>query len=616
MPYGSRGEPAPAERSSVHVAAATVLLSWRSAPLAFAGMLLATAASGGVAPAAAWTGKLLIDELTAPRGTPVAKHAYELAMTGALLGALGLLLGYLAGYLSASTQRRIVVYAENELYGSTSRMVGLRNFEDSRFHDRLKLAVQAVDFGPADVTSFLVDLVRRSVAMAAFAGVLFTIWPAMTLILLVAAMPALVGQLVMARQHVGATSASAEADRRRFYYRSLLTDLRAAKEMQVFGLGTHFRRRMIDALWLVSSAELRQQRRATVAESVFALVNGLISAVGAFVAVRGVLDGRLTVGDLTIFVAAVAAAQGMFGSLVVQLGAASRATGLMRNYFAICDLPAELESGTGTVPPLRVGIELRNVWFRYVQHGPWVLRGMNLTIPAGRSLGLVGVNGAGKSTLVKLLLRLYDVDRGQILWDGLDIRSLDLQQLRRRIGTCFQDFVPYELTAHENIALGDLAQFEDRHAVSSAADRAGIGATLQALPLGLDTLLSRQFSDERQQEGVTLSGGQWQRMGLARALMRTEADLLLLDEPSTGLDPFAERQVQEAVQAHRRDRTSVLVSHRLNGMRAADRIAVLVDGRVSESGSHSELMAGRGTYFGLFTAQAEGYEVAHPEPCA
>src|SRR6185437_2493320 len=201
--------------------------------------------------------------------------------------------------------------------------------------------------------------------------------------------------------------------------------------------------------------------------------------------------------------------------------------------------------------PLRSGIELRDVWFRYKPNGPWALRGVNLFIPAGATVGLAGANGSGKSTLVKLLCRLYDPQRGAIFWDGVDLRDLRAADLRARISVTFQDFVCFDLTAAENIGVGDLAAAQDRDLVRAAARVADLDDVLSALPQGYETLLSRQFADPDERTAATLSGGQSQRMAVARAALRDRADLLILDELSSGVAPETEYRIHRALRQRR-----------------------------------------------------------------
>jgi ATP-binding cassette subfamily B protein len=235
---------------------------------------------------------------------------------------------------------------------------------------------------------------------------------------------------------------------------------------------------------------------------------------------------------------------------------------------------------------------------------------VNLTLPRGSVVALVGLNGAGKSTLVKLLCRFYDPDRGSIRWDGVDVREMPVADLRQRIGVLFQDFMCYDLTAAENIGFGDLGALHDRDRIVDAARRAGVDRAVERLPRGYDTLLSRIFSDpdgDDTDAGAGLSGGQWQRLALARTLLRSDRDLLILDEPSAGLDAEAEHAVHERLRTHRAGTTSVLISHRLSAVRRADAIVVLAHGRIVEHGTHAELMTLGGRYARLFELQANGY---------
>ncbi|MCL4466692.1 MAG: ATP-binding cassette domain-containing protein, partial [Chloroflexi bacterium] len=267
----------------------------------------------------------------------------------------------------------------------------------------------------------------------------------------------------------------------------------------------------------------------------------------------------------------------------------------------------------GSTPDARVrhpvgkldqGIEFRRVWFRYSDHHPWTLRGIDLLIPAGRCLALVGANGSGKSTLVKLLTRMYDPTVGEILWDGRDLREFDPIELRARMAAVFQDFARYDLTAHENIGVGDCERIGDPLRVCRAAMRSGIDDVIRNLPHGYQTVLSRWLA--KGEVGVDLSGGEWQKIALARMLAR-DADLLIMDEPTAALDSQAEQEMYDHFISVIRGHTTVLISHRFSTVRMADIIAVIESGRVTEYGSHSQLASSQGVYARLYNLQASRY---------
>jgi ATP-binding cassette, subfamily B, bacterial len=238
---------------------------------------------------------------------------------------------------------------------------------------------------------------------------------------------------------------------------------------------------------------------------------------------------------------------------------------------------------------LREGITLHNVSFRYSDQHSWILQNVNLVLPAGKCLALVGLNGAGKTTLVKLLARLYDPTEGEILWDGIDIRTFDPQDFRYHLSTIFQDFARYELTARENIGLGEIERIEATDEIEQAAIKAGIHKRIKSLPDGYQTILSRWMAEEKK-AGADLSGGEWQKLALACMLMRS-SDLLILDEPSAALDAQAEHELYCHFREMMRDRTSLLITHRFSTIRMADLIAVIEQGQISEYGTHDELLA-------------------------
>ena len=586
-------------------AAAALALPFRAAPVV-AGLTLALTVLAGAAPASgAWLTMLLVDELTSGSATP--GRAAFLAVASALVGGLAIAMLYLCGYLGEVVRQRVALTVESRLFRRVATLPGLRHIEDPAFHDRLRLAEQAAQEAPGTISQFTQELVRSVVLLASFTGALLVVWPPMTLLLLASVVTAVFARLATARREAATEEAWVATDRRRLFYRALLTDVRAAKEIRLFGLGELLHGRMVGSLATVSGARLTAQRRGTVVQSALALLGAVVAGAGTVVVALNVAAGRSSVGDLVLFLGAVAGVQTGLSGVVLQLGEAGRAVRLFGHYLDVIGTQDDLPPGTRT--PSHGTIELRDVWFRYAEDGPWVLRGVNLTIPAGAAVGLVGVNGAGKSTLVKLLCRFYDPQRGSITWDGVDVRDLDVSLLRARIGVVFQEFMAYDLTAAENIGIGQARELDNRARVVAAAETARIADTINALPDGFDTVLSRTHADE-ERTGVTLSGGQWQRVALARCLMRTDAELMILDEPTSGLDAEGEQRVHDTLRRHAEGRTRLLISHRMAALRGADLIVTLAAGRIAEQGSHDELMDAGGEYARLFRLQAGGYQDA------
>ena len=582
-----------------------VRLAWRAAP----GWLLAhvgvTVVAGLLPVAAVWLLRDVVDHLV--------DRADGLPWSAPALVAVGIgtaVAPALTTYLHNQSGRVVGRFAQSELYLAMDRLTGLARAEDPAFRDRLQMAQTAGRSGPAQVIDALVAGTQSMITLIGLVTVLAVISPVAAGFALAGGIPALVAQLRLSRLQAGVFWRLTPIERREMFYMDLLTSLPAAKELRLLGLSGLFRRRMLAELTTADDERRKLDGRQLRVQFGLGLVAAVISGGGLLWAIDAARRGGLTIGDVSAFVPAMAALLSGVATAVMQVATLHQAL-LMFDHFRMLletepDLP--VPATPVQLAALHEGIELRDVWFRYQPDAEWVLRGVDLTIPHGTTLAIVGLNGAGKSTLVKLLCRFYDPVRGEIRWDGTDLREVEIDALRNRIGAVFQDYMSYDLSAAENIGVGDVDSLDDEDRITAAGRRAGIDEALRALPGGYRTMLSRMFADPEAGTGTLLSGGQWQRLALARAFMREGRDLLILDEPSSGLDAESEYEIHHGLKEHRAGATSVLISHRLGAIRDADRIVVLSEGRIVEQGSHDTLLAAGGEYARLFSLQAEGYQ--------
>ncbi|MFD8529691.1 ABC transporter ATP-binding protein [Streptosporangium canum] len=569
-------------------------------------MIVIALLSATIPVASSWLTKLIIDRLT------VGDTLVQVLDLAAGLSVLGLMLSASSSvrrYVKAELSRRISLLAQDNLYRAINALPGLSKFENPIFLNKLRMATQAGGTTPSQIGEAGLSLAGGIITISGFLCSLAVISPVMAGIVLIGAAPALMAEIALSKRRTATAWKLSPIERREIFYTHLLSSVEAAKEVRLFGLGDFLHDRMLSERRNANTEKRRVDRQELSAQAGLGLIAALVSGGGLIWAVAQARNGAMTVGDVSMFVTAVAGVQMSLSGVVTQTAVAHQQLSLFQHYQAVVSTPSDLPIRSGHLPSLVKGIEIRDVWFRYGPDHPWILKGVNLTIPYGSSVGLVGLNGAGKSTLIKLLCRFYDPTEGIILWDGLDLREITPAGLRDRISAVFQDYMNYDMTVSENIGMGDLSRFADQSMIEEAARHAGAHEMIATLPKGYDTLITRIFSQEEDEsEGVFLSGGQEQRVAIARAMLREDRDLLILDEPSSGLDARAENEMHTRLKKYRDGRTSLLISHRLGAVREADIIAVLNEGHIVEQGSHEGLMRFDGVYAQLFNLQASGYQ--------
>ncbi|MGA7732926.1 MAG: ABC transporter ATP-binding protein [Chloroflexia bacterium] len=609
-------------------------LAWQTFPLGVVGIISLNLLSGLIPVATAWITKLIFDQLaqvirTGPQsglGTSATSGSMPntfprelLILLGiqAVIMVLGRVISPLNGYLNAEAGRRLQLKTQSVIYRKINSLQGLAPFEDPRFYDTFQLASGGGTRGPSQAISISMNLLQSTVTLVGLLGVLLPFSPLLAGAVGLTILPQLYTYLKMGRQRFDVAVRNSPKERRAAYYGQVLSGLQYAKEIRLFNLTDYFMNMFLSTYKEIHGLQRAQQRRELRWQAALEVLGSLVAVAALTVVILEAFAGGISIGDVTLYASAVASTQVSLASVIVALANVNENVLFYKHYTRLLEMPQPLPAnndGPQPVPALKLGIEFRNVSFRYSAEHPWVLRNLNLRIPAGRCMALVGLNGAGKTTLAKLLTRMYDPTEGEILWDGTDIRRFAPQELRQHIGAIFQDFVRYDLTAQENIGLGNVANLDDTRSVQLAAVRAGIHDVIEALPQGYQTVISRWLTDETQRvtnngaggAGIDLSGGEWQKVALARMFMR-EADLLILDEPTASLDVQAEHDLYSRFVELMAGRTSLLITHRFSSVRMANMVAVLEDGHITECGAHHELISLGGSYARLYTTQAEHY---------
>lgn len=520
---------------------------------------------------------------------------FVLAVVNSLLGrAITLTESLLGDLVNNDSSVRIMRHAAT---------LDLFQFENAEFYDKLERA-RTQTANRTMLMSLVMSQAQDLISMVFLIGGLaaFNAW--LIVILVVAVIPSFIGETHFNRRSYSLTHSWTPERRELDYLRYIGASNDTAKEIKIFGLENF----IADRFQNISEKYYEANKNLTVRRAawggVFSFI-GTASYYGAYVfIILQTITGHISVGTLTFLAGSFQRMQGLLSGVMSRFSRVSEMALYLKDFFDFLELQplSGLRKGSHRVPrPIREGFVFENVSFKYPGSEQWALRNLSFTLHAGEKLALVGENGAGKTTIVKLLAHLYEPDEGRILLDGVDLREYDPVDLRSEIGIIFQDYFRYMFTAGENIAVGNITQRTNRPLLETSADKSLADTVIETLPKKYEQMLGRRFAD-----GVELSGGQWQKIALARAYMR-EAQLVILDEPTAALDARAEHEVFVRFAELMQGKAAVLISHRFSTVRMADRILFLEHGQLLEIGSHEELVAKGGKYAELFRLQAKGY---------
>jgi ATP-binding cassette subfamily B protein len=581
-----------------------IQLVWDTNRALLLAMAVLTLAAGLLPAGVAWIGAQIVDAVVYARnaaGHNAARVLRLVLLEGCLVAAVGGAqrgLSLCQALLRAQLGQRV-----NVMILEKALTLELRHFEDSEFYDKLTRARREASSRPLSLVMRTFGLTQNAISLLSYAALLVRFSPWTMLVLLVAGLPAFVAEAKFSGDAFRLFRWRSPETRMQTYLETVLAREDHAKEVKLFGLGPRLLQRYRDIFTrLYREDRALSIRRDSWGFGLSLLATSTLYGAYAWIALS-TIRASITLGQMTMYLLLFRQGQGAVTAILSAVGGMYEDNLYLSTLYEYLETPVAPGGGSAARgPDPSDGVRFEHVNFSYPGAAEPALIDINLQLQPGSSLALVGENGSGKTTLIKLLTRLYSPDSGRILVDGLPLPQWSEEALRARIGVIFQDFTRYQMLVGENVGAGDERYFEDQQRWQEAAEKGRAADFIEQLPGRYQTQLGKWFKD-----GQELSGGQWQKIALARAFMRTDADILVLDEPTAAMDARAEAEIFEHFRTLARDRITILISHRFSTVRMADQIAVLNHGRIIEKGSHEQLMAEGGHYAQLFALQARGY---------
>lgn len=536
------------------------------------------------------------------RGEPLGQNFWTLVAIEVGLNVLMGLLTRAIDYSDSLLANRYTQYVSIRVMEQAARL-DLTTYEDPIFYDRLERArVQATD--RLGMIQQMGRLIQQVITTLVFSAALAWASPWLVLLLALGVLPSFVGETHYAFLGYAKNFRQTPAKRQMDYLRQVAGSREGAKEVKLFGLNKFFTGRFKSLADQIYREDVTLSRSKLIIGGLLGVI-GTLGYYGAYIYVIWLtLHGAYNIGQFTFLTTAIQQASSNLQQVFSTTSGIADQALFLTDLIAFFQMEPTVHSkpdGLSMPSTVRRGFEFRNVSFAYPGTERRVLKDFNLTLAPGERIALIGENGQGKTTVVKLITRLYDPTEGQILLDGIDLREYSLEELHSHIGVIFQDFVRFEMTARENIAVGQIDQMQNQAGIEVAAHKSLADTVVDNLAGGYDQMLGRRFEG-----GVELSGGEWQKIALARAYLR-DAELLILDEPTAALDTRSELEVFERFAELTEGKMALLISHRFSTVKMADRIVVLSGGRLIEEGNHQQLMSKGGVYAGMFEMQAASY---------